>query len=499
MKPISSILAKGALLCLSLVPAALAGPGGTYTPTPPRGYGPAGNGSNDGGGFGGGFSHRGHDHYQPRTIIGPTRTVVPSKPGGPDSDDFRDGRNRPYFDRDHDDFDRDRNRDRDFDRDRRPAGVVPPPRRPGDRYPIHVHRPSYYKGGWYHGDWHDNWAKTLKTRPYAWNGWGGSSGWNGKVTATVAGSPWRFGYWSYSNPYYVANPNGPTYFNYSQPIIASNITVDATGQFYPQVIGQGSRDQALQLFGTARAAFFNGDIRTAQNQIDQAIAILPSDTVLHEFRALVLFARRDYGSAAGAIYAVLSTGPGWDWTTLIGLYPNASIYTAQLRTLEDFCNANPRVANARFVLAYHYLTAGYVDAAAEMYRQVVKINPRDSLSAQLLASLTGTGLNPIAQLNPIGSVNINNQFLVGNWAATRDDGSSFQLALRNDGFYNWVYTQNGRRQQLTGNYLISDGLLILNQDGQPALMGQIIPMSGNRFVFKLQGSDPYDPGLTFYK
>ncbi len=484
---------------MSLIPAALAGPGGTYTPSTPsqRGYGPAKINNYDGGGFGGGFGHRGHDHDRDDAIVGPTRTYVAPRPGVKivDPDDFRNGQgNRPYFDRDN--FDRDRD-----DRDRRPWGVGQPVRRPGDRFPIQAHRPSYYKGGWYHGDWHDNWNQSLKTRPYAWGGWGhGGGGWNGgKPTATVAGSPWRFGYWSYSNPYYVGTPAGPAYFNYSQPIIASNITIDASGQFYPQAIGQTSREQALQIFAAARAAFFAGDLRTAQSQIDLAIATLPGDTVLHEFRALVLFARRDYGSAAGAIYAVLSTGPGWDWTTLIGLYPNARIYTAQLRTLEEYCNANPGVPNARFVLAYHYLTAGYTDAAAEMYRQVVVINPRDSLSAQLLASLTGAGGNQLAQLNPAGSQPVSNQFLVGNWAATRDDGSSFQLTLRNDGFFNWVYTQNGRRQQLTGAYSLSDGMLVLQQDGQPALVGQVIPTAGNRFVFKLTGSDPYDPGLAFHR
>jgi hypothetical protein len=33
---------------------------------------------------------------------------------------------------------------------------------------------------------------------------------------------------------------------------------------------------------------------------------------------------------------VLSVGPGWDWTTLIGLYPSIDVYTTQLRALEDF-------------------------------------------------------------------------------------------------------------------------------------------------------------------
>ena len=46
------------------------------------------------------------------------------------------------------------------------------------------------------------------------------------------------------------------------------------------------------------------------------------------------------------MYAVLSVGPGWDWTTLISLYPNVDVYTAQLRALEDYCKANPQSASA---------------------------------------------------------------------------------------------------------------------------------------------------------
>ena len=49
---------------------------------------------------------------------------------------------------------------------------------------------------------------------------------------------------------------------------------------------------------------------------------------------LVLFALQRYDEASVALYAVLSIGPGWDWPTLVGLYPDVETYTAQLRALE---------------------------------------------------------------------------------------------------------------------------------------------------------------------
>ena len=49
---------------------------------------------------------------------------------------------------------------------------------------------------------------------------------------------------------------------------------------------------------------------------------------LHEFLALVFFAQGKYDQAAAPLYAVLSVGPGWDWTTLSGMYPDVDTYTA---------------------------------------------------------------------------------------------------------------------------------------------------------------------------
>ena len=107
-----------------------------------------------------------------------------------------------------------------------------------------------------------------------------------------------------------------------------------------------------------------GDYKTALAQVDQAIALVPNDTVLHEFRGLALFALGRYKEAAAADYAVLSAGPGWDWTTLSALYPNVEVYTEQLRALEQYAKSNPAASEAKFLLAENYLTCGYTDAAA---------------------------------------------------------------------------------------------------------------------------------------
>ena len=95
----------------------------------------------------------------------------------------------------------------------------------------------------------------------------------------------------------------------------------------------------------------------------------------------MLFAVGKYDLAAGPLYAVLSVGPGWDWTTMAGLYPSIEAYTAQVRALEAFIKANPSSTAGRFVLGYHYLTQGHIEPAGAQFKQVAALAPQDKLCA----------------------------------------------------------------------------------------------------------------------
>src|SRR5262249_42065208 len=219
---------------------------------------------------------------------------------------------------------------------------------------------------------------------------GGGEAW---VTVwALASSFYNWRYASYSNPYYaeqaVAEPivieqtiaggepqtvSVPAYtYDYSQPI-------DTQSAPPPAEVA----NPAIAKFDAARAAFGNGDYAGALLLTDEALKVLPNDATLHEFRALVLFAVGKYDLAAGTLYAVLAVGPGWDWTTMAGLYPNIDVYTGQIRKLEAFITANPRSTSGHFVLAYHYLTQGHTAAAVNQLKEVVALTPQDTLSAQL--------------------------------------------------------------------------------------------------------------------
>ncbi|MGA2035179.1 MAG: tetratricopeptide repeat protein [Thermoguttaceae bacterium] len=346
-------------------------------------------------------------------------------------------------------------------------------------------------GDWHHGDWHGNWNQSWYYRPV---GWWTAGYWAG---AAVSAIPWSWGYWPYYNPYYGGAYVAGSGFDYSQPIVVAQ-PVAAPPITQP---GLTAEQQATPLLDAARHAFMQGDYKTALAQVDQAIAQVPNDTVLHEFRGLVLFALGRYTEAAAADYAVLSAGPGWDWTTLSGLYPNVDVYTEQLRALEQYAKSRPAASEARFLLADHYLTCGYTDAAAAQLKEVVRLNPKDQLSAQLLTSISAPEIaeraapsRPAAATKPADASS-----LAGNWTATRVDGATIKLALAGDGKFTWALEQNGKPQQFSGTYTVADNLLVLKQGDNPMMVGQVASPVNDRFNFKLAGDNPSDPGLTFVR
>jgi hypothetical protein len=361
----------------------------------------------------------------------------------------------------------------------------------------HRHYPD-----WYHGNWHDHGDHYWRHWPAGWWGWWGAGFLAGADLADFT-SPWSWGYLSYYNPYCdapVVVDN--TTVDYSQPIVlaappAADLTTPADGS-WPVNTPTAPGDQAAQLLDAARGAFTQGDYTTALAQCDKAIAITPNNTVLHEFRGLALFALGRYKEAAAPLYAVLSVGPGWDWTTMSSLYTDVSVYNEQLRALEQYVDANRNSAEARFVLAYQYMTCGHADAAAAQFKAAVQLNPKDQLSAQILSALeTNDATQQPAAASP--AVPVDAATLVGDWKANRSDGQTITLRLTSDGKYTWKLAQKGSPREFSGDYTVADNLLILKQSGTPTMIGQVTPLAGGSFNFKLPGNNPSDPGLTFGK
>ena len=305
----------------------------------------------------------------------------------------------------------------------------------------------------------------------------------------------------------VAQAQPVVVYDYSQPIN----TLSAPPQ-------QSVADAGVATFDQARQAFKAGDYATALSQTDAALVSMPNDPTLHEFRALVLFAQGQYDAAAATLYPVLNAGPGWDWTTLVGLYPSVDTYTAQLRALEDDSRANPNKASDHFVLAYNYLTEGFPDNAAVELRQVTLLQPKDTLSARLLAQISkpatppagGPGDNPppdpvvaaaaaAARLprprrGKCGS-------LVGSWSGRGkpNPDTTITLSVAADGNFEWnVANKDGPRKLNGGSTYGSDVLTLAPATGDP-LVGRVNWTDASHFNFQAAGGGAGDPGLAFTK
>jgi hypothetical protein len=337
-------------------------------------------------------------------------------------------------------------------------------------------------------------------RPLGW----GFGGWG------LGGLAYSCGYYPYYNPYYV--PTTTIVYNYSNPIPVATSPVAYDGAAVAEATAPIPQSENPEI-DAARAAFRDGNYDAALAHVDAAIAQTPTDAVFHEFRALVLFAMQDYKQAAGVIHSVLAMGPGWDWTTMSGLYADPEIYTQQLRALEQFVLGNPRAADAHFLLAYHYTTAGHSAAAANQLQQVVTLMPSDRLAGELLKMIQGppkqdpatppdAGVTADEQVQPAPDGSeppaIDKDLLPGNWRASRPDGSKFELRLTDDGKFSWKFSPPKQKgDEFSGTWSTEGPVLILQRDGGGALPGTVTFNGNGKFNFRMVGAPPEDKGLDF--
>ncbi len=307
-----------------------------------------------------------------------------------------------------------------------------------------------------------------------------------------------WGYWGYANPYYAS---GSSSYDYSQPLVVyqdNSTTTTVTTPTEPD-----PADPAMVALDEARGAFYGGDYAKALSLLDTTLKTMPRDTAVHEFRSLVLFAQKKYPESSAAIYAVLSAGPGWDWTTMSGLYPSVDVYTQHLRALENFAKANPQSADGHFLLGYHYLTATHADAAGKQFKLAQGELPNDRLISQLVGMTTPpdetqkttTPAEPPAV--PPEKVLTSEQF-VGNWKAT-SQGATFQLDLAKDGSFTWTYSRGKEKQSVKGVFAVDQNALALEVDDGSAMLAEIDFANPSQFQFKMIGGDEKDPGLEFKK
>jgi tetratricopeptide (TPR) repeat protein len=380
---------------------------------------------------------------------------------------------------------------------------------------------------WNNGAWHNNWHNNYINNNYGWyngawnNNWG--SGWYAPLAAGAVG--WGLGSWynnyaygggGYYNPYYTSSVAMP--YDYSQPVVLANY---ATSDYVdPSIIAQTSapqiaaaqppplaqNDAAQQQFDQGLAQFKAGDYQDALTQFDATLRQLPNDPVVHEVRALDLFALGQYQQAAASLNSLLASAPGMDWTTMAGLYGDVDDYTKQLRALEQHCKANPKDAPASFVLAYQYLVTGHQEPAVHALQAVVREQPKDVVAKRMLASLvppgatdaaTAASLPPPPPTTTAAAADQPQTDLVGTWQAKAGD-SSIDLKIGDDSRFSWKATQPGKPAvELSGGLTASSDSLVLESKDQGSMIGRVKSVGPDKWQFAMAGGPPNDPGLSF--
>ncbi|HMP60238.1 MAG TPA: tetratricopeptide repeat protein [Gemmatales bacterium] len=355
-------------------------------------------------------------------------------------------------------------------------------------------------------NWHDD--------HYPWHGgwyWGCAGGywnrwdymWDNYPVAAAMGVTWwganaigsMFGCGDYYNPYYSEGSG----YSYAEPVMTQPMeaapTADA-GQTQPP-LPPGVSPESLSKFDEARTAFASGRFDEALKLTDEAVTQMPRDAVLHEFRSLVLFALKRYTESAAAIHAVLAVGPGWDWKTLSGLYPDVNVYTEQLRALEAARDQNPRAADLRFLLGYHYLTSGHADAALGEFRKASELQPKDTVAASLVAQLSPRDVQ--ASSTPAGPAPkpVPDSELVGAWSATGKGSATFDMKLDKEGTFTWTFAQGGKKQEVKGVYSVEGNVLAMEPEAGGTMLAELQMKGTDQLSFKMIGGAKDDPGLDF--
>ena len=309
------------------------------------------------------------------------------------------------------------------------------------------------------------------------------------------------------NPYYSSIPAtvvAASPYDYSQPIVVNNyIPVDggsttAADAAVPAESAPAQASASDAAVDSALAKFKAGDYAGALAGFDAALKQSPNDSVIHEVRALALFALGRYPEAAATLNAVLAAAPGMDWTTVSNLYSSVDVYTAQLRKLEDACRANPGDAAAHFVLAYHYLVGGHSDAAASALEVVVAKQPGDVVAKRLLG-----GLKPAAEAaqpeagqaaEPPAAPETD---LVGTWKT--DGADAITLEITAESTFTWKAAPAGKPAvDLAGTIETAADAIALQSEKAGTMVGKVTSKGPDAFECSLPGA-PADAKPLLFK
>ena len=380
---------------------------------------------------------------------------------------------------------------------------------------VNPHYGNWYNGGWgNNGGYNGGWWAPFVTGAATWGLLSSIGSW-GLGYGTMG-----YGAAGYVNPYYSAMPAAvvaSSPYDYSQPVVINNyIPADTAAAATDVAASQQPTTEVAPASSPADAAvdaalgkFKTGDYAGALAGFDQALKLSPKDSVIHEVRALTLFALGRYTEAAAALNAVLATAPGMDWTTVSNVYGSVDAYTGHLRTLEEFCRTHPDDAAAHFVLGYHYLVGGHSDMAAAALGVVVAKQPGDVVAKRLLDAITPPTAEKSTPVTDTGSAPAKTDVeataekalpeidLVGTWKATSDK-DTVVLTVTADSAFTWKAQPAGKPAvELKGTIESSADAIALVSESAGTMVAKVTPKAADSFEFALPSAPKDAKPLVF--
>lgn len=371
---------------------------------------------------------------------------------------------------------------------------------------------------WYGGSWNCGWSSSYyHHRPY-FSYYGGYRPWPGYVVVeqnNVANAigwglvGWSLGkliydcgYQSYRNPY----PVQPVTVVDRQVVTYQEPITVVAAKTAPKADDETARitQKSESLIAESQAAFKQGNYLVALESANKAIAEAPGDGALHEYRALILFALGKFSEAAGVLNPVLAGGPGWDWSTMIALYNTQETYMSQLDALKNYSKGKPNAADAHFLLGYHHMVCGHLEEAAEEFEAAAKLQPADSVSAQLrdltkASSQSGSDepTEPDSEKEAAPQTALPLEKLSGAWVSDKGEAGTVLLVFKDDGKFIWSFKKGDQNNEFSGDFSMNDnGLLVLDAK-ESQMTATVSQPKDNELKFVLAGGPPGDPGLTF--
>ena len=235
-----------------------------------------------------------------------------------------------------------------------------------------------------------------------------------------------------------------------------------------------------------------GEYRSALKLTDQAVARLPRDAVLHEFRSLVLFAPKRYPESAAAIHAVLAVGPGWEPPDPIHALSRHRHLHSRC-ALEAACKKNVK---ARPALLGITTSPWGTRRMQRQFRRAAELQPKDSVSPSLVANAHRPTSSPRRKAAGPAPKPVPSDQRVGNWAAAGKRTEKYAMNLRKDGTFNWAYNRGSRKQEVKGVYTVEGNVLAMEPDSGGVMVAELT-VKDDTLQFKMVGSKPKDPPLEF--